>query len=77
MRGAGELFNRIVELGPFPEADAANLFAQILLSMEYLHSLNIVHRDVKPENSARPRARQRPGLARRGARCPRERAPPR
>lgn len=46
----GELFNRIVDRGPFPEAEAAKLFAQILLSMEYLHSLDIVHRDVKPEN---------------------------
>jgi len=46
----GELFNRIVDKGPFPEAAAAALFAQILLSMDYLHSLNIVHRDVKPEN---------------------------
>jgi len=46
----GELFNRIVEQGRFSEQAAAALFAQILLSMEYLHSLNIVHRDVKPEN---------------------------
>jgi len=46
----GELFNRIVDKGPFAEAEAASLFAQILLSMEYLHSRNIVHRDVKPEN---------------------------
>ena len=46
----GELFNRIVDKGPFPEPEAANLFAQILLSMEYLHGRNIVHRDVKPEN---------------------------
>ena len=45
-----QLFNRIVDRGPFPEAEAAKLFAQILLSMEYLHSLDIVHRDVKPEN---------------------------
>lgn len=46
----GELFNRIVDKGCFSEAEAAELFAQILLSMEYLHSLQIVHRDVKPEN---------------------------
>jgi len=46
----GELFNRIVDKGSFPEKEAAQLFAQILLSMEYLHSLHIVHRDVKPEN---------------------------
>jgi len=46
----GELFNRIVDKGCFPEPEAAALFAQILLSMEYLHSLSIVHRDVKPEN---------------------------
>merc|ERR1712070_1093057 len=45
----GELFNRIVEKGCFTEAEAASLFAQIILSMEYLHSLNIVHRDVAPE----------------------------
>lgn len=46
----GELFNRIVEKSCFPESEAKSLFAQIMLSMEYLHSLNIVHRDVKPEN---------------------------
>jgi len=46
----GELFNRIVEKGCFKEHEGQALFAQILLSMEYLHSLNIVHRDVKPEN---------------------------
>eukprot|EP00964_Phaeocystis_antarctica_P131319 scaffold95213_cov61-Phaeocystis_antarctica.AAC.2 len=45
-----QLFNRIVEKGCYPEAEAADLFAQILLSIDYLHSLNIVHRDVKPEN---------------------------
>lgn len=61
---AGELFNRIVDQGPFSEADAAALFAQILLSMDYLHSLSIVHRDVKPENSARHRTRARAARAR-------------
>lgn len=46
----GELFERIVEQGAFKEDAAAALFAQILLSMEYLHNMSIVHRDVKPEN---------------------------
>ena len=46
----GELFQRIVDKGCFPEEEAAVLFAQIILSMDYLHSMNIVHRDVKPEN---------------------------
>ena len=32
LRCAGELFNRIVDKGPFPEEEAADLFAQILLS---------------------------------------------
>ena len=32
--------------GSYPEEEAAELFAQILLSVEYLHSTNIVHRDV-------------------------------
>lgn len=46
----GELFERIVKKGCFSEPEAAALFSQIMLSMEYLHSLDIVHRDVKPEN---------------------------
>jgi len=46
----GELFHRIVEKGCFPEEEAQRLFAQILMSMNYLHEMNIVHRDVKPEN---------------------------
>jgi len=46
----GELFNRIVDKGCYPEKEAAELVAQILLSIDYLHSRQIVHRDVKPEN---------------------------
>lgn len=34
----------------FPEREAKFYTAGILLSLEYLHSLNILHRDVKPEN---------------------------
>ena len=40
----GELFNRIVDKGCYPETEAAELFAQILLSIDYLHSMDIVHR---------------------------------
>jgi len=46
----GELFNRIVDKGCYPEKEAAELFAQICISLDYLHSRDIVHRDVKPEN---------------------------
>ena len=46
----GELFNRIVDKGCYPEKEAAELFAQICISLNYLHSRDIVHRDVKPEN---------------------------
>lgn len=46
----GELFNRIVDLGPFVEATAADMFAQVCCAMEHLHSAQIVHRDIKPEN---------------------------
>jgi len=46
----GELFDRIVEIGHFSEADAANIVGQIADSLQYLHQNNIVHRDLKPEN---------------------------
>ncbi|KAJ3072662.1 hypothetical protein HDU98_003185 [Podochytrium sp. JEL0797] len=38
--------------GPFPEARAKFYFAEIASGLSYLHSLKIVHRDVKPGNHA-------------------------
>jgi len=46
----GELFDKIVELGAYTEADAAELVAKMVSAIDYLHSMNIVHRDLKPEN---------------------------
>ena len=40
----GELFNRIVDKGCYPEKEAAELFAQICISLDYLHSRDIVRR---------------------------------
>jgi serine/threonine protein kinase len=45
-----ELFDVILERKRFSERDAKPVFAQICSALFYLHSLNIIHRDVKPEN---------------------------
>lgn len=46
----GELFDAIVNDGPYSEHDAAVLVQQILVGLKVLHDNNIVHRDLKPEN---------------------------
>ncbi len=43
----GELFDRIIAKGNYTERDASNLMRQVLEAVDYLHSLNIVHRDLK------------------------------
>ena len=45
-----ELFDVILARKCFTEADAKPIFAQIAKALHYLHSLSILHRDVKPEN---------------------------
>ena len=45
-----ELFDVILQRRFFQEEDAKPIFAQVARALFYLHSLNILHRDVKPEN---------------------------
>jgi len=46
----GEIFFHLNRLKQFTEKDAKFYFAEILLGLEYLHSKNVVYRDIKPEN---------------------------
>ncbi|CAD7923641.1 unnamed protein product [Amoebophrya sp. A120] len=47
---AEELYDRLCNLGVFTEEEAAHALSQMFLAVNYLHSYNIVHRDLKLEN---------------------------
>eukprot|EP00276_Gloeochaete_wittrockiana_P004149 CAMPEP_0184660824 /NCGR_PEP_ID=MMETSP0308-20130426/35427_1 /TAXON_ID=38269 /ORGANISM="Gloeochaete witrockiana, Strain SAG 46.84" /LENGTH=443 /DNA_ID=CAMNT_0027101687 /DNA_START=158 /DNA_END=1489 /DNA_ORIENTATION=+ len=46
----GELFDRILQQGSYSEKDAADVIRTILLGLAHVHSRNIAHCDLKPEN---------------------------
>jgi len=47
----GELFKRLVEVGPF-DLDTTRFYAAcVCAALGHLHNLSIVHRDLKPENA--------------------------
>lgn len=46
----GELFERLVNSGPYSEADAARHIRTILSALQWLHAKRIIHSDLKPEN---------------------------
>lgn len=47
---AGDLWTYVDMTGPVDEVEAALYIYQILLALNFIHSQNIVHCDVKPEN---------------------------
>ena len=46
----GELFFHLGKLGKFPEPRACFYSAEITLAIEHVHKLDIIYRDLKPEN---------------------------
>ena len=46
----GELFNEIVDKGPFNEKYSAYVMLQVFSAINYCHNMKIIHRDLKPEN---------------------------
>lgn len=46
----GELFSHLRKATKFPPDVARFFAAEIALALEYLHSMNIIYRDLKPEN---------------------------
>jgi serine/threonine protein kinase len=46
----GELFFHLGRIGKFSEARSRFYAAEIILAIDYVHSLDIVYRDLKPEN---------------------------
>jgi len=48
--GGGELFEHLVNKGPFSEHDASKFLRQFADALHYIHSKGYVHSDLKPEN---------------------------
>ena len=48
--GGGELYNLLYKFGGMEEKQAASVFCQVLLALNYMHKQRICHRDLKAEN---------------------------
>ncbi|XP_051790273.1 caM kinase-like vesicle-associated protein [Erpetoichthys calabaricus] len=50
LASGGDVFDWILDQGNYTERDASNVIRQVLEAVAYLHSLHIVHRNLKLEN---------------------------
>jgi len=46
----GEMFDHLITNGAFSEMDAARMFREVASALQFLHGLDVVHGDLKPEN---------------------------
>ena len=46
----GELYDRVADMGHLEESEGRRFFLQILLGLEYCHSMGVAHRDMSLEN---------------------------
>mmetsp|Transcript_9203 Transcript_9203/g.17325 ORF Transcript_9203/g.17325 Transcript_9203/m.17325 type:complete len:804 (+) Transcript_9203:48-2459(+) len=46
----GEMFEHLIKLGAYSEADASRLVKEVAAALTFLHDIGIVHGDLKPEN---------------------------
>eukprot|EP00934_Nitzschia_sp_Nitz4_P002606 Nitzschia sp. Nitz4//scaffold3_size479765//254109//256481//NITZ4_000106-RA/size479765-processed-gene-1.515-mRNA-1//-1//CDS//3329550776//2596//frame0 len=46
----GEMFDRLINNGAYSEADAARLMREVGSALAFLHGIDVVHGDMKPEN---------------------------
>jgi serine/threonine-protein kinase NIM1 len=46
----GELYTRINDFGKIKESESRIIFSQIISAVYHMHSINIIHRDIKAEN---------------------------
>ena len=47
----GELLSRILKQRCFTEEQAVDIMWQLVMTVEFMHSKGVVHRDLKPEVS--------------------------
>jgi len=46
----GELFDYVVQKGTLTEEEASRIVRKVTSALVYMHSRNVIHRDMKPEN---------------------------